>query len=97
MFNWFKKSQVKVKRKVPTMKEDNHRRVEMGYPYLLEVVKERCPKCNGKMWHDQFQKCINIKTGHISACYQCVDCKYRVLFNLITKTFDKKPFGNVEK
>lgn len=82
-------------KEVPTMEEENEKRILIGYPYMLEVVKEKCPKCNGKMWHDNFQKCWDFsgKFKELKACYQCVDCKYRVLFNLFTNKFDKKPFG----
>lgn len=82
-------------RQAPTMERENKKRMAMGYPHLLEVVKEKCPKCDGKMWHDQFQKCWEFKNGikYLKACYQCLDCKYRVLFNLFTNKFDSKPFG----
>lgn len=77
---------------VPTMEELNEKRMLIGYPHLIEIVKEKCPKCGSKMWHDQFQKCWD-KNKHLKACYECVDCNYRVLFDLFTNKFDKKPFG----
>lgn len=84
---------------VQSMEEENERRVLIGYPYLLEVVKERCPKCGGKMWHDNFEKCWNYsgEIPHMEACYNCIDCKYSFLFDLITNKFDKKPFGQKNK
>lgn len=80
--------------KVPTMEVENEKRILMGYPHLLEVVKERCPKCNGKMWHDNFEKVLDYSKNfsELKARYQCVDCKYDVLFSLITNKFDKEPF-----
>lgn len=78
---------------IPTMEEENEKRRSIGHPHMLEIVKEKCPKCNGEMWHDQFQKCIDMKKGHMKACYNCTKCKYRILFNLTIKKFDKKPFG----
>jgi len=83
-------------KKVPTMEEENEKRVLIGYPHLLEVVKERCPKCKGKMWHDNFQKCWDMKTKHLKACYQCINCEHRVLFDLFTNKFDNKPFGDAK-
>jgi len=81
------------RKKIPTMDEENEKRVLMKSPHLLEIVKERCPKCKGKMWHDNFQKCWN-KKKHLLACYQCIDCKYRVLFDLFTQKFEKRPFSS---
>lgn len=83
-------------KQMPTMEEENEKRMLIGVPHLLEVVKERCPKCKGEMWHDNFQKCLDYgpKDGpHLKACYNCTECKYRVLFDLHTNKFDKEPFG----
>ena len=80
-------------KKNPTMEDENEKRILIGYPHLLEVVKEKCPKCKGKMWHDNFAKCWDMKTKHLKACYQCTECKYKVLFDLFTGKFDKFPFG----
>ena len=87
-------SQLK-KKDILTMDEENEKRVLIGYPHLLESVKEKCPKCNGKMVHDNFQKCWDYSKGfpNLKACYQCIECKYRILFSLIENKFDKKPFG----
>ncbi len=81
---------------VPTMEELNEKRMLIGYPHMLEIVKHKCPKCDGKMWHDNFQKCWDYRKHnppHFKACYNCTECKYRVLFDLYTNKFDKKPFG----
>ena len=78
---------------IPTMEEENKKRMSIGYPHMLEIVKEKCPKCSGKMVHDQFQKLIDFKDRHLKACYNCTECEYRVLFDLTTNKFEKKPFG----
>ena len=78
-------------KKIPTMEEENEKRMLIGYPYLLEIVKIKCPKCNGKMWHDNFNK-IWDKRRHILAQYNCVErssCGYEEFFDLFTNKFTR--------
>lgn len=82
-------------KKAPTMEEVNEKRILVGYPHLLEIVKEKCPSCKGKMWHDNFHKLWDYSGGSsdLKACYNCSDCKKRFLFSLFTNKFDKEEFA----
>lgn len=70
----------------------NEKRINIHYPYRLEIAKEKCPKCKGEMIHDTFQKAIDIKKGYLLAMYQCTstNCDYRNFFNLTKNKWEKR-------
>jgi len=75
---------------VRTMEEENEVRMNIGYPYMIRIVDIPCPKCKGKMCHDDFNKAIIPKTRELLAMYNCIKCKYEQFFNLTKNKWDKK-------
>ena len=86
----FASGRKKIKDEPVTMEEHikkvNEERMSIGYPHMLRFVTEKCPDCGCKMTHDDFQKAINPKGG-LLACYECIGCGERIMFDMIKKKF----------